>query len=189
MQLVYIFQVEIICTMAIVNGTDETFLNDVWSIYFHDPNDNNWEPNSYQLIATLSTVDEFARIIASVPHDLWAKGMFFIMREHIQPIWEDPCNVHGGCFSMKVMRNHITETWINVCASALGETLTKDPAKWSNVTGVSISPKKNYILIRVWISNVTDTDVNAYNFHQPAYSEVLFKVHQAEVAENEDSKK
>ena len=158
---------------------DEQFLNDVWCLYFHDPNDNNWEPSSYQLLATLSTVSDFARIITSTPQDLWSKGMFFIMREHVQPIWEDPSNADGGCFSMKVMRNHIMETWINVCSAALGETMSMDASKWNNITGVSISPKKNYILIRVWISDVNESAVEKYHFHQPQYSEVLFKVHQA----------
>ena len=26
-----------------------TYLNDVWSLYFHDPYDMNWETNSYKL--------------------------------------------------------------------------------------------------------------------------------------------
>jgi hypothetical protein len=162
----------------------ECFLNDVWCLYFHDPNDNNWTPSSYQLIATLSNVEDFQRVMTSVPQDLWFKGMFFIMREHVQPVWEDPSNANGGCFSMKVMRNHLMDTWVNVCAAALGETIVKEKALWDLVTGVSISPKKSYILIRVWIRDTTHTDTHQFNFHQPAYTEVLFKVHQPDLPVN-----
>ena len=157
---------------------DDLFLNDVWCVYFHDPNDNNWSPQSYKLITTISNIEDFAKLIASVPSDLWYKGMFFIMREHVQPIWEDPSNANGGCFSIKVLVAHLMDVWINVCSATLGETIVKDTTRWNLVTGISISPKKNYILIRIWTSDTEHTDPKLYNFHQPSYSEVLFKVHQ-----------
>ena len=125
-----------------------TFLNDVWCLYFHDPDDSRWTLDSYHKLAQVSTVEDFATIAATM-NEMWDKGMFFLMREHIQPMWEDSHNKQGGCFSMKVMKNHVNKLWFHTCAQALGETMMKDISNWANVTGVSISPKKNFCIVRV----------------------------------------
>ena len=40
----------------------QTYLNDIWAIYFHDPFDHNWDIKSHRLISTISTVEEFVNI-------------------------------------------------------------------------------------------------------------------------------
>jgi len=154
----------------------DTFLNDVWCLYFHDQNDNSWTASSYQLLATMSSIQDFAKV-AFTMRDHWSKGMFFIMREHIQPMWEDPNNKNGGCFSMKVLKNHIGKTWIHTCALALGENLTKTGEEPSNITGISISPKKNFCIVRIWIADVKKNDQNMYHLNHPDYTEIFFKAH------------
>ena len=37
--------------------------------------------------------------------------MFFIMREGIEPFWEDPQNVNGGCWSFKISKGNIKKYW------------------------------------------------------------------------------
>ena len=76
-------------------------LNDIWSIYFHDPNDKDWTMKSYHHLSMLSTVDDFW-VVHKAMQDKVADGMFFIMREYIFPCWDDPENKEGGCFSIKV---------------------------------------------------------------------------------------
>ena len=88
-------------------------LNDIWSIYFHDPNDKDWTMKSYHHMSMLSTVDDFW-VVQKAMQDKVADGMFFIMREYIFPCWDDPENKEGGCFSIKVNRSvgsgHLTWT-------------------------------------------------------------------------------
>ena len=36
--------------------SSSTYINDVWSLYFHDPYDMNWDANSYKFITTISSV-------------------------------------------------------------------------------------------------------------------------------------
>ena len=74
----------------------------ILSIYFHDPYDMNWDANSYKFITTISSVEDFVNIYKAF-EDLWLRGMFFIMREHIMPRWEDEHNINGGCLSFKVI--------------------------------------------------------------------------------------
>ena len=82
--------------------SSSTYINDVWSLYFHDPYDMNWDANSYKFITTISSVEDFVNIYKAF-EDLWLRGMFFIMREHIMPRWEDENNINGGCLSLKLI--------------------------------------------------------------------------------------
>ena len=41
---------------------DDNYLNDVWSLYFHDPYDMNWEANSYKFITTISSIDDYINV-------------------------------------------------------------------------------------------------------------------------------
>ena len=65
----------------------------------------NWDANSYKFITTISSVEDFVNIYKSSKafEDLWLRGMFFIMREHIMPRWEDENNINGGCLSLKLI--------------------------------------------------------------------------------------
>ena len=43
-----------------MNGNnDDVFLNDCWSIYFHDPYDINWDDKSYKMLGQISTVKDY----------------------------------------------------------------------------------------------------------------------------------
>lgn len=152
------------------------YLNDVWSLYFHDPYDMNWENNSYKFISTISSVEDFVSIYVAFK-ELWSKGMFFIMREHISPRWEDENNKNGGCFSYKVLKNDLDEKLFEICSKILGETLGKNDFISENINGISISPKKNYYIIRIWNKNNTNTNKELYNFNIPPYSALMYKSH------------
>jgi hypothetical protein len=152
------------------------YLNDVWSLYFHDPYDMNWENNSYKFISTISSVEDFVSIYEAFK-ELWSKGMFFIMREHISPRWEDENNKNGGCFSYKVLKNDLDEKLFEICSKILGETLGKNDCISENINGISISPKKNYYIIRIWNKNNTNTNKDLYNFNIPPYSALMYKSH------------
>lgn len=150
------------------------FLNDTWQLWFHDPYDENWEKQSYMSLGTCSTVDEFASIYVSIGK-LWTKGMFFWMREHIFPIWEDERNCQGGCFSYKINTNDVYKDWYQTCSYVLGENISKDPADWENICGVSISPKRAHSIVRIWIADKNKCSPNLYNFPLPSYTSVMFK--------------
>lgn len=152
------------------------YFNDIWSIYFHDPDDNNWDIKSYKFICTMSNIEEFCYVFHTFK-DLFHKGMFFIMREHISPRWEDPYNQSGGCFSYKVGRNFVDDKLFEVCSQVLGETIGKKDEFSSNVNGISISPKKNYYIIRIWIKDKKYSSFNNYNIDVPRFSTLMYKNH------------
>lgn len=155
---------------------DDNYLNDVWSLYFHDPYDMNWEANSYKFITTISSIEDYINVFKSFD-ELWTRGMFFIMREHITPRWEDENNKNGGCFSLKINKEDVLEKLFEITSSILGETLGKDDLISMNINGISISPKKNYHIIRIWIKSNQNINKDNYDFNLPPYSTLMYKSH------------
>jgi translation initiation factor 4E len=158
------------------SALSETYLNDIWAMYFHDPYDHNWNIESYKLISTISSVEEFVNVF-TVFKDLFYKGMFFLMREHITPRWEDEHNKNGGCFSYKLNKFALEEKFFEVCSQVLGEVLGKTDEFSNNINGISISPKKNYYIIRIWIKNNKYASKNNYNIGIPKFSTLMYKNH------------
>ena len=159
---------------------DDCFLNDTWTLSWHDPNGADWTDKSYKPVATMSTVRDFWRVANTFSVDAWSSSSFFLMREHIAPMWEDAHNEHGGCWSMKVMRHHLADVWMNLMVSVLGETLVLPAHRtgmWSVVNGVSITPKRNFVIIRVWLADYEQRSRAMYALGAPEYTDVLFKRH------------
>lgn len=154
----------------------ETFLNDTWSVYFHDPDDERWDDDSYQLLCSISTMEEFVHLHRPLK-ECWAKGMFFVMREHIRPQWEDPHNRDGGCFSFKIMKEEVPSYWFELVSKVLGETMLNPEYRdqWDNICGVSISPKRSFCILRLWLSQQHFSDPAQYDFNAPLYTKIMFR--------------
>lgn len=158
------------------NNLEELFLNDCWILYFHDPSNNDWSAKSYKVIHTISTVQDWIQVEKSFS-TLWNGGMFFLMREHIQPMWEDPYNRSGGCLSFKVNKPEASLYWFHLGCKTIGETLCKNK-EWSNkICGISISPKRNYCILRIWLSTPEINKVESYHLEAPHYTQIMYKPH------------
>lgn len=155
----------------------ETFLNDVWTLYFHDPYDDQWTPSSYKSQTTISTAEDWIKVNRSFG-ELWPKGMFFLMREHIQPLWEDPCNKNGGCFSYKVNKPDVPAYWVRLGAKLISDSIAKNPDHVNNVCGISVIPKRNYCILRIWISSNKLNKIDLYDVDIPGYTLVMYKSHE-----------
>ncbi len=154
----------------------DNYLNDVWCLYFHDPYDMNWENSSYKFITTISSIDDFIQVFKSF-NDLWSRGMFFIMREHITPRWEDDNNKNGGCFSYKINKDELIDKLFDIISLVIGETLGINDLISHNINGISICPKKNYHIVRIWIKSNINLNKDNYNFNIPSYSTIMYKSH------------
>lgn len=152
------------------------YLPDTWTLYFHDPYDIEWDNPSYKLIGNISTIEDFCRYFAAFKQ-LFYKGMFFLMRADIMPRWEDELNTNGGCFSFKVMHNDLEDKWFSICASALSEHLGTDAKMSENINGISISPKKFFYIVRIWIKDKRFAKRDYYNIEVPKYSTLMYKNH------------
>jgi hypothetical protein len=111
---------------------------------------------SYKQIFTVSTVEETIAITETLPPILVQNCMLFWMREGIKPTWEDPKNRNGGCFSYKVVNKIVYDSWKEITYSTVGNSLSKQTSFVDKVTGITISPKKNFCIIKIWMADCSN---------------------------------
>ena len=107
--------------------------------------------------------------------------MLFMMKKGINPTWEDPKNRDGGCFSYKVSNKNVAKTWSELTYRIVGGTISMKSDFVKCVTGITISPKKNFCIIKIWMTNCNyqdPKDVYPIKFLQP--QGCLFKKHTPE---------
>lgn len=124
-----------------------------WNLWAHLPQDPDWTVNSYKKIYQFRTVEESIAITESLPENLIKNCMLFIMRDGVTPMWEDPKNRNGGCFSYKVSNKNVVDVWRELTYILIGETISTNSMFVNRVTGITISPKKNFCIIKIWMSN------------------------------------
>lgn len=148
--------------MAINPNIMENFhkLTNNWCLWAHLPHDIDWSINSYKKIYTLTTIEESIAITETLPEILVKNCMLFLMREGIKPIWEDPENRNGGCFSYKISNKNVYEVWKQLTFVIVGNTISKKNDFVDSITGITISPKKNFCIIKIWVSNCLFQDAN-----------------------------
>ena len=131
-------------------------LSDKWTLWAHLPHDTDWSITSYKKIFTVSNVEETIAITETLPPILVQNCMLFWMREGIKPTWEDPKNRNGGCFSYKVINKTVYDSWKELTYCTLGNTSSKQTSFVDKVTGITISPKKNFCIIKIWMADCSN---------------------------------
>jgi hypothetical protein len=124
-----------------------------WTLWSHLPYDSNWSIESYKNVMSFDTVEAACAIIETLSESMIKNCMFFLMRTGISPIWEDEKNKDGGCFSYKVSHKYINITWKKIVYATVGNTLSANFEIMQNVNGVTISPKKNFCVVKIWMAS------------------------------------
>ena len=136
-----------------VSTATEYKLYDKWTLWAHLPHDTDWTFGSYIRILSFDTVEAIIMLLETIPEEMTTNCMLFIMRDGIKPMWEDPKNKKGGCFSYKINNKNVSSVWKNLSYSLVGETLTEDTKVRATINGITISPKKNFCIVKIWLAN------------------------------------
>jgi hypothetical protein len=157
-------------------------LNDKWNLYYHLPDDKNWDLNSYTTImGDIQTAEEVILLNETIPEQVIKSCMLFLMRKGITPMWEDPRNRTGGCFSYRVLNKQVPELWRLLMYLACGETLASNPKFNRHINGMTISPKKNFCIIKIWLDTTVYQDpMFIKQFDNLPVQGCLFKKHEPE---------
>lgn len=157
-------------------------LHDTWTMYYHSQDDKNWALDSYKIIQkNIGTVEDAVFISKVVHENLLKTCMFFVMRSNITPLWEDPKNRNGGCFSFKVLFRFIYGVWSHLHYAIVGETIFSNRQHHSLVNGITISPKKNFCIIKIWLKNCTVQDPHMLTpIQNLSIAGCLFRKHEPE---------
>jgi hypothetical protein len=124
-----------------------------WNLWAHLPQDPDWSVKSYKKIYQFKNVEETIAITESLPEGLIKNCMLFVMRDGVTPMWEDQKNRNGGCFSYKVSNKNVYEVWRDLTYVLIGESISSNVVFVNSVTGITISPKKNFCIVKIWMSN------------------------------------
>ena len=130
-------------------------LYDKWVLWAHLPHDTDWSIKSYKNIMCITSVEHMLSLYSVIPEKLVKNCMLFLMRKGISPTWEDPQNRDGGCFSFKVNNKNVQTVWQNLSFMLVGETLSNNHKMLSIINGITISPKRSFCIIKIWLSNCT----------------------------------
>jgi hypothetical protein len=78
------------------------------------------------------------------------------MKNNICPLWEDPNNLNGGCWSYKIHEDQAEKLWNELAGYLVCDQIINNP---DEAVGLSICLKKNnYSVIKIWN---TDTKNNS----------------------------
>lgn len=176
--------------LSLKNEEDNTIIkhptNTKWIVWYHNPSDKNWELTSYKDIIELSSIEDFC-----VLRNSWNKclpktyeGMFFLMRKHngecIYPQWEDKNNRKGGYWSFKVAKDDSENAWFELMMYMIGECITRDEKDIMDINGISISPKKNFCILKIWNKdcNISSNNILSKNIKFLNMEDVLYSNHE-----------
>jgi hypothetical protein len=135
-------------------------LRNKWNIYYNIPStmyqkpteSNSW--NSHKLLmSNIDTAEQCIDCIELFPETVVKGTTLFMMKNGCQPEWETVENRNGGDFSFKIPNKYVYSIWRHVSYSLCGETLTVDKNHMEFVNGISISPKKSFCILKIWMNH------------------------------------
>lgn len=129
---------------------------DTWVLWYHDPNNSDYSIESYIKILEISDVETFWTTVEAISAEAWNSGMFFFMKQGIRPLWDAPENDKGGAWSKKVDAADTNTVFLDCMVHCIaGKLLTKHN---DTVMGVTLSPKGQFHIIKVWNSTTSVSD-------------------------------
>ena len=133
-----------------------------WQFYLHLQEDSDWSIKSYIDMTEIHTVQDAVLLNDEISYDLIKKTMMFIMKKNILPIWEDDNNKDGGCFSYKILNKDVEAVWQTVYYSLIGRTITKNVSDYELINGITLSPKKKFCILKIWMRDCTIKEPNIF---------------------------
>jgi|TARA_B110000046_G_C13003254_1_gene403177 hypothetical protein len=128
---------------------NEYNLKNKWVLWYHSLKNKSWDNKSYIKVIEIKSLFDYKLLEEIMRINHLQNGMFFLMKNDIFPTWEDPKNRMGGCISFKYDNNILNE-WLKI----LLVSITDDLSEYNNeINGLSISPKKEFNIIKVWIKD------------------------------------
>jgi hypothetical protein len=132
-----------------------------WILWYHSLNNKDWSQSSYKKIFTITDLYDFKLLEETIIPMHIQNSILFFMREDIFPTWEDPDNIEGCCISFKLTGSNIKNEFFNILKTCISENIMKDNNNYKLLNGISISPKKEFNILKIWrrdiITNYNDS--------------------------------
>ena len=138
---------------------DNNFDN-IWYVWYHHTKDN-WTVDGYKKIFKIDNGIDFWKL-----YNNWeslggiTSRHFFLMKNDIKPVWEDPINMKGGCWSFKIVDSMAAELWEDLSVLIVSNELVQN----TEALGLSITLKKNNTcVVKIWNDDSNKNSIKHIN--------------------------
>eukprot|EP01097_Dermamoeba_algensis_P004971 TRINITY_DN3168_c0_g1_i1.p1 TRINITY_DN3168_c0_g1~~TRINITY_DN3168_c0_g1_i1.p1 ORF type:complete len:229 (-),score=45.78 TRINITY_DN3168_c0_g1_i1:126-812(-) len=146
-------------TTTVTDINEPIYLENTWCFYhdkFLGPGQTaiDYEA-SLQKLCTFNTIQGFWNCYNNLPEveKLKAKSSFHLMKHDIRPIWEDPNNVEGGFWAIRVKKEDTSHIWKELLLAAIGEQFSPVLAPDDDICGATVSIRQYDNIVQVWNKN------------------------------------
>ena len=144
--------------------TSNHTIHQKYCVWYHLPLEKDYSIESYRQIMNIETVEELISFTETCSDVIIRLGMLFFMKENILPMYEDPQNINGGRLSLKIPNKLIPIIWRVICYLFAGNQLGKKEQFNNTISGLTISPKKNFSIIKIWMKTCEFQNPEEFNF-------------------------
>lgn len=123
---------------------------DKWVLWAHLLNDKDWSLKSYKRLYEIENSTQFWKVYNNIHKFGLGIAHYFLMKDGVNPTWEDPHNRDGGICSIQIDNRNVSTSFEDFSARLVLD-LVGD-----NINGISISPKTKWYLIKVWNGDGAD---------------------------------
>tara|TARA_Y100001958_G_C21244817_1_gene574154 strand:+ start:341 stop:847 length:507 start_codon:yes stop_codon:yes gene_type:complete len=164
------------------NENNNYNLNTKWVLWCHSLTNKNWDKDSYNKIYEIKNLYDYNSFIEIIEKQNYFDSMFFLMRDNIYPIWEDENNVDGCSLTIKIPSSDVKKEWDNLVLKCISESIHKKLENYNNITGLSITPKKEFNIVKIWFrENIKNLDIidKQINLYEPylKFNNIKLKKH------------
>lgn len=157
---------------------NETNYRQSYSLYYHDPDNEDWSEESYKKIGTPKTFDEMFAMMHEIGAKRFLEGMYFWMLDPYPPMWEHRLNKRGGSYSIKIHQENALDCFEQYMAAAVLKLIALNSE--NTIVGITISPKKGFNIIKLWnlqsLSYKKETDIRIFSPNL-TYTDIIYKPH------------
>nr|QFG73581.1 MAG: initiation factor 4E [Megaviridae environmental sample] len=164
----------------------ENKLHSKWVLWIHARKDD-WSLKGFLRVIEITSIQEYWEFVEALQHSDIILYHIGLMRDGVTPIWEDPQNVNGGCWSFKVDTAHCFELFIKLGIFMVGENIMwiDGENNSDNIMGLCMEPKNNFnYIIQLWNNDRNKCQISYLPQHLIKNSnfglETLYRSHKPE---------
>ncbi|KAK9452630.1 translation initiation factor eIF 4e-like domain-containing protein [Dipodascopsis uninucleata] len=111
-------------------------------------------------ISSFSTVEDFWKLYSYLtrPSSLTSTSEYHLFKIGVRPIWEDPTNINGGKWIVKLKKGEGSKAWetllLAILGGEFGEVLSEE------IVGAVISVRREADILSVWNKHGKDEEMN-----------------------------
>ncbi|ORX47072.1 eukaryotic translation initiation factor 4E [Hesseltinella vesiculosa] len=117
----------------------------------------NYE-DSMRKIASFSTVEEFWSVYTHLtrPNELPAISDYHLFKNGIRPMWEDPANVQGGKWIVRLKKGLASRYWEDLVLAMIGDQFDVH----NEICGAVLSIRNSEDIISIWNKSANNGKIN-----------------------------